>query len=114
MLWVVRGTSKANEDISVVIEAATEAEAQYMAARRGIPVIVVEPATSADIGQARNEGRLWTYSAEPHYRCLGRPVSKLSLACLMVCGVLTGLACLRANGVHIPVKPIQKIAQMMH
>ena len=114
MLWVVRGTSRANEDISVVIEAATEAEAQYMAARRGIPVIVVEPATSADIGQARAEGRLWTYTAEATHKCLGRPVGKLSLACLMVCGIITGLACLRANGVQIPVKPIQKIAQMMH
>ena len=114
MLWVVRGTSKGNEDISVVIEAATEAEAQYMAARRGIPVIVVEPATSSDIGQARNEGRLWTYTAEASYKCMGKPVSRLSLACLMVCGVLTGLLCLRANGVQLPVKPIQKIAQMMH
>ena len=114
MLWVVRGTSKSNEDISVVIEAATEAEAQYMAARRGIPVIVVEPATSSDIGQARAEGRLWTYTAEATYKCMGRPVGKLSLACLMVCGVLTVLAFLKANGVQIPVKPIQKIAQLMH
>lgn len=112
MLWVVRGTSKSNEDISVVIEAATEAEAQYMAARRGIPVVVVEPATSADIGQARAEGRLWTYSAEAEYKCLGRPVGKLSLACLIICGVLTGLLCLRANKVEV-VKPIQKIAQMI-
>ena len=53
LLWVVRGTDDNGNDLTAVIEAATRAEAEYMALRRGLPVVIVSEATSRDVSVAR-------------------------------------------------------------
>jgi|DewCreStandDraft_4_1066084.scaffolds.fasta_scaffold93762_2 hypothetical protein len=93
MLWVVRGTDRhTNEDISIVLEADSAAQAEYMGERRGIPVVVVSQATPEDIRIARAEGRCFQFTPEPReYRCLGRPVRRFEMACLMICGLMTAV-----------------------
>lgn len=97
MLWVVRGTDVDDQDISVVIEAASRAEAEYIALRRGVPVVIIEEATNRDIDEARVSQRLWQYTITPRHTCLGRPVGKFQLACLAICGILTGVVLFDAS-----------------
>ena len=101
MLWVVRGTYEhTGEDVSIVIDVKTRAEAEYIARRRGIPVVIVEPATEHDVRIARKAKRLYTWHPRQGYSCFGRPVGSLQLACLMVCGVLTALTILHSAHGH--------------
>jgi hypothetical protein len=103
MLWVIRGTdARANEDISIVVEADTQAEAEYMGRRRGIPVVIVNPANDTDIRIARSEKRLFLTCAETRYKAFGRKIGKFQLAAIMVCGVLTMLLILRVGHVVSP------------
>lgn len=97
MLWVVRGTDVDDQDISVVIEAASRAEAEYIALRRGVPVVVIEEANAGDIDDARSRQRLWQYTIKPRHTCLGRPVGRFQLACLAICGILTGALLFEAS-----------------
>lgn len=114
MMYVVRWTDADNQDQAVVIEAASKAEAAYMAARKGVPVVVIEPASDEDLAEARRLGRVWAYSGgEGRYRCLGRPVRPLQLACLLACGLLTSFLILRAGNVQLSdVRPI--VQQVTH
>lgn len=105
MLWVVRGTDVDDQDISVVIEAASRAEAEYIALRRGVPVVVIEEATSRDVAEARVSQKLWQYTIQPKHTCLGRPVGKFQLACLAVCGILTGVILFDASRSHATKSP---------
>jgi hypothetical protein len=91
MLWVVRWTDNDGKDTAAVFEAGSAAEAHYMAARRGIAVVVVEEASEADVKAAIKSGKIWRYSAQPKYTCMGQPVGRFQLACLLICGILTGV-----------------------
>ncbi|HEX2971079.1 MAG TPA: hypothetical protein VHP11_02030 [Tepidisphaeraceae bacterium] len=100
MLWVVRGTyEQSNEDVSIVVDVESSAEAQYIARRRGIPVVVVGPATDEDVAVARKAKRLFVWRRQQAYTCWGRPVGKFQLACLMLCGIFTAMAVL--NSAHV-------------
>ena|SRR5687768_15740120 len=105
MLWVVRGTDVDDQDISVVIEAASRAEAEYIALRRGVPVVIIEEATTQDVQEARVSQKLWQYTIAPRHTCLGRPVGKFQLACLAICGILTGVILFDASRSHATKTP---------
>jgi hypothetical protein len=110
LLWVVRGTDNSGKDLTAVIEAATRAEAEYMALRRGLPVVIVSEATSRDVAQARTNKMLWKYSQDAGYRAFGRTVGAVQLACLVICGILTAFLVLKSS--HVPMKlPFLKQAQ---
>lgn len=108
MLWVVRGTDKRNEDCSVVIEALTAAEAHYIALKRGFPVVVVEAADDDDVALAKASHSFFGYTEEPTFRCFGRPVGRLQLACLMFCGILVSGLIVRTQHqlTHKPAWPV--------
>jgi len=100
MLWVVRGTyGHTGEDVSIVVEAETRAEAEYMAIRRSIPVVIVGPATAEDVTAARETHQLYISRPEQWYTCFGQPVGGFQLACLMLCGVFTALTVLHSSHV---------------
>lgn len=100
MLWTVRGTYQdTEEDVSIVIEAETSAEAQYMAQRKSFPVVIVEPASDEDVRIARKAKRLYMWQPKPRHTCFGRPVGGFQLACLMLCGVFTALTILNSSHV---------------
>src|SRR5437016_5797976 len=89
LLWVVRGTDDNGNDLTAVIEAATRAEAEYMALRRGLPVVILSEPTSRDVMSAKANRMLCNYSQDARYRVFGRSVNSVQLACLVLCGVLT-------------------------
>jgi len=101
LLWVVRGTDDNGNDLTAVIEAATRAEAEYMALRRGLPVVIVSEATSRDVTTARANRMLWKYSQDARYRAFGRTVNAVQLACLVLCGVLTAFLVLKSANVNL-------------
>jgi hypothetical protein len=101
LLWVVRGTDDNGHDLTAVIEAATRAEAEYMALRRGLPVVIVSEATSRDVVTARANKMLWKYSQDARYRAFGRTVNAVQLACLVLCGVITAFLVLRSMNVNV-------------
>ncbi len=101
LLWVVRGTDDNGQDLTAVIEAATRAEAEYMALRRGLPVVIVSEATSRDVTTARANKMLWKYSQDARYKAFGRTVNAVQLACLVLCGVLTAFLVLRSANVNL-------------
>jgi hypothetical protein len=110
LLWVVRGTDNSGKDLTAVIEAATRAEAEYMALRRGLPVVIVSEATSRDVATARASKTLWKFSQDARYRAFGRTVGAVQLACLVACGILTAFLVLKSS--HVPMKlPFLKQAQ---
>ncbi len=116
MLWVVRWTDADGNDTAAVFEAGSSAEAHYMAARRGIAVVVVEEATDADVKIAEKAGRIWRYTPQSRHTCFGKPVGRFQLACFMVCGLLTSfvLANARAVDSHGNVGVISKVRQLLH
>ncbi len=90
MLWTVRGTlPKTQEDVAIVVEAESREEAEYMGWRRGIPVVIVQEATDAEVATARRARLLWRYTPESRYTAFGRPVRAFQLVGLMACGILT-------------------------
>jgi len=101
LLWVVRGTDDNGNDLTAVIEAATRAEAEYMALRRGLPVVIVSEATSRDVSTARANRMLWKYSKDARYRAFGRTVNAVQLAGLVLCGVITAFLVLRSLNVNV-------------
>ena len=101
LLWVVRGTDDNGHDLTAVIEAATRAEAEYMALRRGLPVVIVSEATSRDVATARAGKMLWKYSQDARYRAFGRTVNAVQLACLVLCGIITAFLVLRSANVNV-------------
>jgi type II secretory pathway component PulF len=101
LLWVVRGTDDSGHDLTAVIEAATRAEAEYMALRRGLPVVIVSEATSRDVAAARANRMLWKYTQDSRYRAFGRTVGALQLACLVLSGILTAFLVLKSANVNV-------------
>src|SRR5687768_14841912 len=101
LLWVVRGTDDSGNDLTAVIEAASRAEAEYMALRRGLPVVIVAEATSRDVAAARAGKMLWKYSQDSRYRAFGRTVGAIQLVCLVICGVLTAFLVLKSANINV-------------
>lgn len=92
MMWAVRGTDRqTDQDITIVVEAESQAEAEAMGWKRGLPVVIAEPARSEDIKIAKAERRLWRYTQEGVCRAFGRPVYAPQLVALMACGILTAM-----------------------
>jgi hypothetical protein len=101
MFWAVRGTYEDGRDTTIVVEAETPAEAEYMGLRRAIPVIIVEPAKLEDIDLAREAKRLFITTCEKARKCFGRPIGRLQLACLIVCGIAT--IAINLHIAHVPI-----------
>jgi hypothetical protein len=97
MLWTVRGT-KDQKDVTIVVEAESRESAEYMGWRRGIPVVIVEEATPAEVEAARQARLLWRYTPESRHTAFGRPVHAFQLASLMLSGVLTVVVLLSRVG----------------
>ena len=90
MYWVIRGTEpRTNEDFEMVVEAMCGAAAEMWALKRNIPFVFIGEAEEADVERARAAKRLWGFTPEPKYKCLGQPVMAKQLACLLLCGVWT-------------------------
>ena len=101
LLWVVRGTDDNGHDLTAVIEAATRAEAEYMALRRGLPVVIVSEATSRDVAVAKSNRMLWKYSQDARYRAFGKTVNAVQLACLVLCGIITAFLVLKSANINV-------------
>ena len=102
MLWAVRGTLDNGEDVSIVVEAESQAEAECFGLKRSIPVAVVHPATRDDIMAAKTAKMLWRYTPEEKYLCFGRSLGKLELTFLVVLALGTVLLNLRSSHVALP------------
>lgn len=98
--WTVRGVLS-GDDVCMVVEAATEVSAECFATKRGVEVVLVKPATSHEMADARTCGRLWRYTPEPRLRCFGRPIGYIQAALLVICGLATVILDLRANQVPL-------------
>ena len=96
--WTVRGVSR-GDDVCMVVEAKTEVGAECFATKRGVDVIVVNPAGAGEIADAKLRGRFWRYTPEPRLKCFGRPVGHLQAATLVICGLATVVLNLHAQGV---------------
>ena len=96
MYWVIRWTDQASgEDKSIVVEAESQAEAEYMGLKRGIPIVFLGEASSADVADAKKAKLLWKYSRVSPYSCFGRPMSTREVVFVMTCGIATALFNLR-------------------
>ncbi len=96
MFWVIRWTDLASgEDKSIVVEAESQAEAEYMGLKRGIPIVFLGEATNSDIAWAKKQKLLWKYTRVSPYTCMGRPVSKREIAFLILAGLATAFFHLR-------------------
>lgn len=92
MMWVIRWTDERTaQDRSMVVEADTKAAAEYMAAKRGIPVVIVEEASRQDIKDAQLNHMLFrgTYQDPSKMTAFGKPIGRLQLVSLMLCGLMT-------------------------
>lgn len=90
MFCVIRWTDKhTGDDKSIVVEAGSRAEAEYMGLKRGIPVAFVHEASRADLSAARKAKTLWRYTPAPRHTCLGRPLDRRQIAALVLAGVAT-------------------------
>jgi hypothetical protein len=90
MFWVIRWTdAHTDQDKSIVVEARSRAEAEYMGLKRGIPIAFLGEATRADVGDARAAKLLWKYTPDAPYTCFGRPVNRGQLAALLLAGLTT-------------------------
>ena len=96
MFWVIRWTDKhTNEDKAIVVEAESQAEAEYMGLKRGIPIVFLGEASDSDVVAAKRAKLLWKYSRVSPYSCFGRTVSKREVVFLMVAGLATAFFHLR-------------------
>lgn len=104
MLWAIRGTDHhTDKDITLVVEATSRAEAECMAIRRNFPVVIIEPASDEDIVDAKQKKLLYTATkTRMPYTAFGRPVGKVKLAFLMMCGVATAIFVLKQANVDVP------------
>ena len=90
MFWVIRWTDKhTNEDKAIVVEAESQAEAEYMGLKRGIPIVFLGEASDYDVAAARKAKLLWKYTRVSPYSCFGRTVSKREIVFLMIAGLAT-------------------------
>ena len=103
MFWAVRGTYEDGRDTTIVVEAETPTEAEYMGLRRAIPVIIVEPANQEDIAVARTAKQLFIASCQRTWKCFGRPIGRIQLACLILCGIAT--VAINLHVAHVPIHP---------
>ena len=96
MFWVIRWTDKhTNEDKAIVVEAESQAEAEYMGLKRGIPIVFLGEASDSDVADARKAKLLWKYTRVSPYSCFGRTVSKREIVFLMAAGLATAFLHLR-------------------
>ena len=96
MFWVIRWTDRhTSEDKAIVVEAESQAEAEYMGLKRGIPIVFLGEASDSDVAWARRQKLLWKYTRVSPYTCMGRPVSKREIAFLMFAGLMTAFFHLR-------------------
>ena len=90
MFWVIRWTDKhTNEDKAIVVEAESQAEAEYMGLKRGIPIVFLGEASDWDVAAAKKAKLLWKYTRVSPYSCFGRQVSKREIVFLMAFGLAT-------------------------
>ena len=96
MFWVIRWTDRqTNEDKAIVVEAESQAEAEYMGLKRGIPIVFLGEASDYDVSLAKRQKLLWKYSRVSPYSCFGRTVSKREIAFLIFAGLATAFLHLR-------------------
>ena len=97
MFWVIRWTDRhTNEDKAIVVEAESQAEAEYMGLKRGIPIVFLGEASDADVAAAKKAKLLWKYSRVSPYSCFGRTVSMREVVFLMLAGLATAFLHLKA------------------
>ena len=97
MFWVIRWTDRhTNEDKAIVVEAESQAEAEYMGLKRGIPIVFLGEASDSDVAAAKKAKLLWKYSRVSPYSCFGRTVSMREVVFLMLAGLATAFLHLKA------------------
>src|SRR5688500_9619836 len=114
MLWAIRGTDhNTDKDITLVVEAISRAEAECMAMRRNFPVVIIEPATDADVVTAKQARLLYSDNKNVMpYTAVGKPVGALKLAFLMLCGIATAMLVL--NQSKIIDLPLAQFSQLIN
>ena len=114
MLWAIRGTDhNTDKDITLVVEAISRAEAECMAIRRNFPVVIIEPATDADVVTAKQSRMLYSVNKNVMpYTAFGKPVGALKLAFLMLCGIATAMLVL--NQSKIIDLPLAQFSQLLN
>jgi hypothetical protein len=96
VFWVIRWTDQhSGEDKSIVVEAESQAEAEYMGLKRGIPIVFLGEASGDDLDDAKRNKLLWKYSRVSPYSCFGRSVTTKELVFFMSAGIFTALLNLR-------------------
>ena len=96
MFWVIRWTDQhSGEDKSIVVEAESQAEAEYMGLKRGIPIVFLGEASDSDLDDAKKNKLLWKYTRVAPYSCYGRALSTRELVFIMTAGITTALLNLR-------------------
>ena len=89
---VIRWTDKhTNEDKAIVVEAESQAEAEYMGLKRGIPIVFLGEASDADISDAKRAKMLWKYSRVSPYSCFGRAMTTREVVFVMSCGIAVAI-----------------------
>jgi len=102
VFWVIRWTDQhSGEDKSIVVEAESQAEAEYMGLKRGIPIVFLGQANSSDLDDAKKNKMLWKYSRVSPYSCFGRSLSTRELVFFMAAGIATALLHLRQVIEHL-------------
>ena len=102
MFWVIRWTDQhSGEDKSIVVEAESQAEAEYMGLKRGIPIVFLGEASNSDIADASRKKLLWKYTRVSPYSCFGRSVSTRELVFFMAAGIATAAVNLRPVIEHL-------------
>jgi hypothetical protein len=90
MFWAIRWTdSHSHQPKTIVLEAATRAEAEYSALKRGLRAYELAEARRRDINTARRAGLLWKYTPTPRHTFLGHRVERAQIAALLLAGVAT-------------------------
>ena len=104
MYWVIRWTDQqTGADKSIVVEAESQAEAEYMGLKRGIPIVFLGEASSADVADASKAKLLWKYSRVSPYSCFGRTLSTREVVLVMCAGLVTALLHLRPVIQQVPI-----------
>jgi hypothetical protein len=83
--WVVRGTLR-GQDVTLVIEALTRAEAEYSALKKGVDVVFTDTANPSDVREAEQAKMLWRCSPPRRMTCFGCPVTPRQAECLVLLG----------------------------
>ena len=96
MFWVIRWTDvHSSQDKSIVVEAESQAEAEYMGLKRGIPIVFLGEASGSDIADAKKAKLLWKYSRVAPYSCFGHAMSTREVVFVMSAGIATAMLHLR-------------------